>query len=142
MNSCFHPVAGCAQTLGLINMHRSTIHMTLTGLAFLLASCGTVITRAVPENRGHLDYYPATQYDAFMIRTRGGGVDGRIADQGLDHSAAIPLHMLDLPISVVADTIMIPVDFQRKTQMKARRSLTESKSDKRGPVSHQHAGKQ
>ena len=123
-------------------MHRSTINVALTGLAFLLASCGTVITRAVPENRGHLDYYPATQYDAFMIRTGGGGVDGRVADQGLGHSAAIPLHMLDLPISVVTDTIMLPVDLQRKTQMDARRALTESKSDKRGPISHQHAGTQ
>jgi uncharacterized protein YceK len=107
--------------------------MSLVGIALLLSGCSTVIMRANPENRGQLNYYPATRYDAFTIGTGGGMYSRGDCDNGVGPVVGwlmvVPLHIVDLPISLVTDTVMLPFDMRRK-----------AKKTKEGPGAPQNVG--
>jgi uncharacterized protein YceK len=55
-------------------------------------------------------YYPATSYDAEVISS-GGAIFG---EAGMGKAAGwglvVPLHVIDVPISLVTDTLLFPVD--------------------------------
>lgn len=59
-------------------------------------------------------YYPAVQLDAFNI-THGGGVYKihNNLNPIIICLYAVPLSLLDLPISVLTDTVMLPFDLSR-----------------------------
>ncbi|OQP36029.1 YceK/YidQ family lipoprotein [Pantoea latae] len=62
-------------------------------MALLLSGCGSIISRAVPGQGHGNQYYPGVQWD---VR------DG----------AWRVLTILDLPLSLVVDTLLLPVDAQ------------------------------
>lgn len=65
--------------------------MVVSLMALLLSGCGSIISRAVPGQGHGNQYYPGVQWD---VR------DGpwRV------------LTILDLPLSLVVDTMLLPVD--------------------------------
>lgn len=70
--------------------------------AYLLSGCGTLLARAGAADLGsskktsHAPVYPATVYDVALFST-----------------PYFPIFLLDLPISIVTDTLMLPVDLYR-----------------------------
>lgn len=80
-----------------------------------LCGCGTLITR-IPSEPSSV-CYPATRYDSYIIGSGGGIYAYGDCDNGLGPvlgwSVVVPLHIVDLPISLVTDTILLPFDFKR-----------------------------
>jgi uncharacterized protein YceK len=73
---------------------KSVLKITVVALmALLLSGCGSIISRAVPGQGHGNQYYPGVQWD---VR------DG----------AWRVLTILDLPLSLVVDTLLLPVDAQ------------------------------
>lgn len=63
----------------------------IVAASLLLSGCGSIISRTVPgQGHGH-QYYPGVQWDM-----RGGGLSF--------------LTVLDLPLSLIMDTLLLPVD--------------------------------
>ncbi len=63
----------------------------LVGCMLLLTGCGSIISRTVPgQGHGH-QYYPGVQWD--------------VRDGGWRY-----LTLLDLPLSLIVDTLLLPVD--------------------------------
>ncbi|MDT0175603.1 YceK/YidQ family lipoprotein [Pantoea sp. RRHST58] len=60
-------------------------------MALILSGCGSIISRAVPGQGHGNQYYPGVQWD---VRDRPWRV----------------LTILDLPLSLVVDTMLLPVD--------------------------------
>lgn len=58
--------------------------------------------------------YRATQYDVGMISARGGIWAYGDCDNGFGTIPAVSLHVLDVPISLVTDTLFLPLDAFRK----------------------------
>jgi len=73
---------------------KSVLKITVVALmALLLSGCGSIISRAVPGQGHGNQYYPGVQWD---VR------DG----------AWRVITILDLPLSLVVDTLLLPVDAQ------------------------------
>ncbi|AGF79467.1 putative periplasmic lipoprotein [Desulfocapsa sulfexigens DSM 10523] len=81
----------------------------------LTSGCSTILERVTysEENRGQLNYYPATQFDIFTIKSGG----GLYCSPGPGTLIVVPLSIIDLPISLVTDTIMLPADIARKNKI-------------------------
>ena len=89
----------------------------------MITGCGTIGGRQYPSLRAEAGstYYPATQLDAYMIRMGSAGIFSSDTDRDTGHIpsrlhslAMIPLSILDLPISLITDTVLLPADFARK----------------------------
>lgn len=63
------------------------------GSVLLLTGCGSIISRTVPGQGHNNQYYPGVQWD-------------------VRDSAWRFLRILDLPLSLVIDTLLLPVDAQ------------------------------
>jgi uncharacterized protein YceK len=82
---------------------------------FLGSGCGTIFTRATSEfDELPLRCYRATQYDVGMICEGGGIWAYGDCDNGIGTIPAVSLHVLDVPISLVTDTLFLPFDVFRK----------------------------
>lgn len=65
--------------------------LLLTASMIMLTGCGSIISRTVPgQGNGH-QYYPGVQWD-------------------MREGAWRYLTVLDLPLSLIADTLLLPVD--------------------------------
>jgi len=85
-------------------------------LTCCLCGCGTLITR-IPSAPSTC--YPATRYDGYIIASGGGIYAYGDCDNGmgsiLGWSVVVPLHIVDLPISLITDTLLLPFDFRRSS---------------------------
>ncbi|WP_409429880.1 YceK/YidQ family lipoprotein [Pantoea sp.] len=63
----------------------------LAGSLLVLTGCGSIISRTVPGQGHNNQYYPGVQWD-------------------MRDSAWRFLRILDLPLSLVIDTLLLPVD--------------------------------
>ncbi len=88
-----------------------------------LTGCGTIFGRLDGSNRdnGSL-YYPATTYDTLIVSS-GGGVwaygEGRNISgwqEAFGWGLIVPFHVIDYPISIVTDTLLLPVDAMRTSK--------------------------
>lgn len=84
-----------------------------------LTGCGTLMSRQYPSCRPdpNYPYYSATTWDVFTITTGGGLFVCPIGGGHLPSYVPVmgwlvivPLHVMDLPISLVTDTIFLPSD--------------------------------
>ncbi len=85
-----------------------------------LTGCGTlarISMYADPESfhNRFTAFYPATDYDLVAISTGGrhwlaGHPQSEATASGWDLGLVVPLHILDLPISLVTDTLCLPWD--------------------------------
>ena len=89
----------------------------------MITGCGTIGGRQYPSLRAEAGstYYPATLLDTYMIQMGVGGLFSSEADRNTGEIpsrpyslAMIPLSILDLPISLITDTVLLPADFARK----------------------------
>ena len=89
----------------------------------MITGCGTIGGRQYPSLRAEAGstYYPATQIDAYMIRMGAAGLFSSNADHDTGEIpsrpyslAMIPLSIIDLPVSLITDTVLLPADFARK----------------------------
>ncbi|MEI6564092.1 MAG: YceK/YidQ family lipoprotein [bacterium] len=114
----------------IMTVRQTTMLLLLIGGALLLTGCGTIVARN-SHPCGSNPYYPATQWDVMTIRSGGGlfvGPPG--GSPGVPHVVGwlliVPLHILDLPVSLATDTICLPSDcyyhakFRRDAQRAAR----------------------
>lgn len=73
-------------------MNRAVIKMLAVGLmAMLLSGCGSIISRTIPGQGHGNQYYPGVQWD-------------------VRDSAWRYITILDLPFSLVFDTLLLPID--------------------------------
>lgn len=100
-------------------------------MAFLViaAGCGTIAGRQYPSLRAESSspYYPATRIDGYIIMMGTAGLTINDSRTGEIPSRAhglvmIPLGILDLPISLVTDTVLFPLDLARWPMEKERLS--------------------
>jgi uncharacterized protein YceK len=83
----------------------------------LTQGCGTLATHGVPEKPGTPRVYRGTSYDANLLRS---AVVPRETDETHDDTelrvivlAISPLLLVDLALSLVADTLLLPYDATR-----------------------------
>jgi len=97
----------------------------LVSLALALSSCATVATRPT-GNMGRIydkgTIYPAVQFDAMMIGCLGGIWQTGDCDNAswpmrlIGLCVVTPLFIVDLPVSAVVDTIMLPIEIKDRRQ--------------------------
>lgn len=101
--------------------------LTMLGIGGMLGvtGCGTVVTRTGGSSLAN--FYPATVYDGITIGTGGGIWAAGDCANGLGPVAGwglvVPLHVVDLPISIATDTLLLPIDAVRaghENQAKAK----------------------
>jgi uncharacterized protein YceK len=100
------------------------VALALSGI-FGLTGCGTILGRSYGSVRVDESlYYPATSYDTFIISS-GGGVwaygEGKNVNgwqEAFGWGLVVPLHVIDYPISIVTDTLLLPVDAERTAKAK------------------------
>ena len=89
----------------------------------IITGCGTIGGRQYPSLRAEAGntYYPATQIDGYMIRMGTAGLFSSDSDRATGHIpsrmyslAMIPFSIIDLPVSLITDTVLLPADFARK----------------------------
>jgi len=86
-------------------------------LPLFLTGCGTLMVRDFPSGRSH-GLYPATGCDVMMATTGGGMWQTGDCDNApvwarvVGWTVVAPLHVVDIPISVLADTIYLPADIR------------------------------
>lgn len=87
----------------------------LPALFLLMSGCGTIIMR--PKGAQNMGCYPAITYDLYNITSGGGIYAYGDCNNGLGPVAGwclvVPLHIIDLPLSFVTDTIFLPFDIRR-----------------------------
>ena len=82
-------------------------------LCLCLSGCGTVLMREYPSLRAdEFPYYPATCYDVSNIAEGGAFYT---TDRVIGWLVIVPIHVIDLPISLVTDTLLFPADYIRET---------------------------
>ena len=91
----------------------------------MASGCGTIFMRQYPSCRSrNFDCYAATRYDAMIIAHGGGIWAYGDCNNGLGPIAGwlviVPVHIIDLPISIVTDTILLPADFIRDGEKKEK----------------------
>ena len=92
-----------------------------------LAGCGTMMVRDFPSGRSD-GLYPATGVD-YMMATTGGGI-WQTGDCGnapgwaktLGWALVAPLHVVDMPVSAIIDTLYLPADIRWDRADKEARS--------------------
>ena len=89
------------------------------------SGCGTIMGRSYPSLRAlpNCHFYPATVVDAASIfgatyQLFGDSQSSELPSRGRS-IAILPLSILDLPISVVTDTVLLPFDFVRDRKQEA-----------------------
>ena len=94
----------------------------------LLSGCATVIVRDYPSCKanGPTSVYPATVFDGCCIVTGGGNLEGKIHPAG--YLLLSPFWLLDLPLSLVADTVLFPCDLYRSSKKQQKNDLIEPQS--------------
>lgn len=102
-------------------MKRAIPVTTAIAVAVMLAGCGTIAGRQYPSLRAEPSspYYPATIMDGYVILLGTAGLtsSGSRPDQIPSRTAGlvmIPLGVLDLPFSLVTDTLLLPADLVRQ----------------------------
>ena len=97
----------------------------------MMTGCGTIGGRQYPSLRPNpaTSYYPATAYDADLVILGNAGLFSKPSDRDGGHipSPALGALMIlsgffDLPISLVTDTILFPLDLVRVPKEKDRQS--------------------
>jgi uncharacterized protein YceK len=88
--------------------------LVVTLLLGVLSGCATVMVRDFPSCRPQraTSLYPATSVDATCIVTGGGNLEGDTSLLG--YIVLSPFWILDLPVSLVTDTILLPNDLRWK----------------------------
>ena len=89
-----------------------------------LNGCGTFLMRDYPSCRPNqpelFSIYPATHYDGIIISQGGGIYSYGDCNNGLGPvlgwTVVVPIHIIDLPISLVTDTVLFPIDVIRTRQ--------------------------
>jgi len=107
-------------------MKRKMKSVALAGiLAMLAAGCSTVIVRDYPSCRseGFTSVYPATAFDGFCIITGGGNLEGKVSPAG--YLLLSPFWLLDLPVSLVTDTVFLPSDLYRTIKKEPKKDRSE-----------------
>ena len=85
----------------------------IISIALLLSGCGTIAARTSKANEG---LYPATSIDGLCIVTGGGNWDNdhpSLTSKLLGWIILTPCWSIDLPFSVVSDTILLPLDIRK-----------------------------
>jgi uncharacterized protein YceK len=103
----------------------------MAGLAGL-SGCATIAGRQFPSLRAEpssTSYYPATVIDGYVLAMGTAGLTSTDHDNGEIPSRVlglvmIPLGVIDLPISLVTDTLLLPFDLARAPAERDRRSRT------------------
>lgn len=112
-------------------MKRAIQGVTVTALFAMAAGCGTIAGRQYPSLRPEpsTSYYPATAIDAYLVAMGTAGLFSSPSDRSGGHIPSpvlgivmIPFGVVDLPISLVTDTILLPLDLARVPEEKARQS--------------------
>ena len=99
----------------------------IVGCLFL-NGCGTILMRDYPSCRPTPDdifsYYPATHYDGIIITEGGGIYSYGDCNNGLGPvlgwTVVVPIHIIDLPISLVTDTVLLLLDMIHNKQRQKR----------------------
>ena len=81
-------------------------------IALLLSGCGTISARTSSANEG---LYPATSIDGMCIVTGGGNWDNdhpSLLSKLIGWTILTPCWVIDLPVSLVSDTVMLPLDIR------------------------------
>ena len=104
-------------------MNRLFIAPAVIAAIGIISGCGTIGGRQYPSLRADMGspYYPATQLDTYMIRMGACGLFCSGADRDTGEIPAlayllgmIPLSVIDLPVSLITDTVLLPADFARR----------------------------
>jgi uncharacterized protein YceK len=104
---------------------RASLLLTISGLAMLgfLTGCGTIIARTDTSDQLG-DFYKATKVDVFVMRTGGDVYAGGHGSVPLSGTLVlVPFHVIDIPISLVTDTLCLPNDtvkHYRNEELKSR----------------------
>ena len=105
--------------------------IALTACQGLTLGCGTIVGRQYPSLRAEPDtsYYPATWFDASLVVNGAAGFSSRPSDRAgghIPHPAEglimVLTGILDLPVSLVTDTVLLPLDSVRVPAEKERLS--------------------
>jgi len=88
----------------------------IASLCLYLTGCGTVAMREYPSCKAQeFSYYPGTLYDGLNIFEGGQFyanelVDNKVGRITTGWFVVVPLHIVDLPVSIVTDTLLLPRD--------------------------------
>ena len=85
----------------------------IISIALLLSGCGTIAARTSNANEG---LYPATSIDGLCIVTGGGNWDNdhpSLSSKLVGWIILTPCWIIDLPVSLVSDTFMLPFDIRK-----------------------------
>ena len=102
-------------------------------LLAVAAGCGTIAGRHYPSLRSEppTSYYPATAVDAYFVVMGTASLFSSPSDRDGGHIPPpawgvmmIPFGILDLPISLITDTILLPLDLVRVPAERDRQSRT------------------
>ena len=105
--------------------------LAATAFIAILTGCGTIGGRQYPSLRAYpaTSYYPATAFDADLVILGKAGLFSSPSDRDGGHIPspaigilAIIAGALDLPISLVTDTILLPLDLARVPKERDRQS--------------------
>jgi uncharacterized protein YceK len=102
---------------------RASIFLIIAALAGIcfLTGCSTMVARG--SNPKPESYYPATELDILAIG-QGGGYwvkgDGGNTSSSMWGIVAVPMLIVDIPISLVSDTLWLPFDANRFYNEKGR----------------------
>jgi uncharacterized protein YceK len=123
----YHGWAAVAQFCRWTSMPAIPLCTLVASVAIIfLTGCGTIATRV--GGGGRDASYPATKADAYVISTGGGIYAAGDCNNGLGPVMGwlviVPLHIVDLPVSLVTDTICLPFDARRAIRERERQSRT------------------
>ena len=88
----------------------------------VIPGCATVLVRDYPscKPQGMASVYPASSLDAFCVVTGGGNLECKMGPMG--YLVLSPLWLLDFPVSLVTDTVLLPSDLIWKRKDAEQRS--------------------
>jgi uncharacterized protein YceK len=96
------------------------ITLQITTIVMFCTGCGTILART---GEPPSPLYPATSFDLTMIRT--GGMFWQAGDCAMatfGWTIVVPLYLVDIPISLTVDTVLLPIDLKQRGVVKERRS--------------------
>lgn len=98
-------------------MKNSTGLLVVAALSSILVSgCTSIRTRDEMLREKNWDIYPGVQRDVMEI---GDAFSGNLRQPGWVNAIVAPILLVDLPISAVFDTVVLPYDLYRVSDPKA-----------------------
>lgn len=98
-------------------MRRPATHLALVLILSSLASCGTLLSRNSEGSLTEHAYYKGVQDDLMLLGMATDRQEGAAAAIFCYYMLVCPLlALVSLPVDAVADTLLLPVDYQQSRQ--------------------------